>query len=115
LNEKYISDILIKWKELCPGNQKCKNSTEIEMWNGQAVPGTEKGSNNTWIKERMRNRFGTFKNYLFISFIMFWLHWGFVAARGLSLAAARRGYLPLSCMSFSLQWLLLLQSKALCA
>ena len=51
-----------------------------------------------------------FKN-LFILFIYyFWLHWVFVAARRLSLAAASGGYSLLQCAGFSLQWLLLLQS-----
>ena len=43
-------------------------------------------------------------------FIYFWLHWVFVAARGLSLVAASGGYSSLWCMGFSLQWLLLLRS-----
>ena len=43
-------------------------------------------------------------------FIYFWLHWVFVAARGLSLVAATGGYSSLWCTGFSLQWLLLLQS-----
>ena len=47
--------------------------------------------------------------YLFICFY-FWLHWVFVAARGLSLVAASRGYSSLRCAGFSLWWLLLLQS-----
>ena len=47
------------------------------------------------------------KNYLFI---YFWLHWVFVAMRGLSLVAASGGYSSLRCAGFSLQWLLLLQS-----
>ena len=37
----------------------------------------------------------------------FWLRWVFVAARGLSLVAASRGYSPLRCAGFSLRWLLL--------
>ena len=40
-----------------------------------------------------------------------WLFWVFVAARGLSLAAASGGYSSLWFSSFSLQWLLLLQSS----
>ena len=48
-----------------------------------------------------------FFNYLFI---YFWLHWVFVAARGLSLVAASGGYSSLRCTGFSLQWLLLFQS-----
>ena len=48
---------------------------------------------------------------LFILFIYFWLRWVFVAARGLSLVVASRGYSLLQCACFSLQWLLLLQSK----
>ena len=48
-----------------------------------------------------------FKIYLFI---YFWLHWVFVAARGLSLVAASGGYSSLWCAGFSLWWLLLLWS-----
>ena len=44
-------------------------------------------------------------------FIYFWLHWVFVAVRGLSLVALSRGYSWLRCMGFSLQWLLLLRSS----
>ena len=48
---------------------------------------------------------------LFFKFIyLFWLCWVFVAARGLSLVAASRGYSSLRCTGFSLQWLLLLWS-----
>ena len=47
---------------------------------------------------------------LFILFIYFWLHWVFVAARGLSLVAASGGYSSLRCAGFSLRWLLFLQS-----
>ena len=42
--------------------------------------------------------------------IYFWLHWVFVAAHGLSLAAVSRAYSSLRCEGFSLRWLLLLQS-----
>ena len=50
--------------------------------------------------------------YLFIyyKFIYFWLRWVFVAARGLSLVVASRGYSWLQCVGFSLWWLLLLWS-----
>ena len=49
--------------------------------------------------------------YLFIYLFMYlWLRWVFVAACGLSLVAASRGYSSLRCAGFSLQWLLLLQS-----
>ena len=41
-------------------------------------------------------------------FIYFWLHWVFVAARGLSLVAGSKGYSSLQCAGFSLRWLLLL-------
>ena len=41
-------------------------------------------------------------------FIYFWLHWVFLAARGLSLGVASGGYSSLSCVGFSLWWLLLL-------
>ena len=43
-------------------------------------------------------------------FIYFWLHWVFVAVRGLSLVVASGGYSSLRCAGFSLQWLLLLRS-----
>ena len=43
-------------------------------------------------------------------FFNFWLRWVFVAARGLSLVAARGGYSLLRCGSFLLRWLLLLRS-----
>ena len=42
---------------------------------------------------------------LFILFIYSWLHWVFVAARGLSLVAGSGGYSSLQCTGFSLQWL----------
>ena len=34
-------------------------------------------------------------------FIYFWLHWVFIAARGLSLVVASRGYSSLRCAGFS--------------
>ena len=52
-----------------------------------------------------------FSNLIFYLFIYFWLPWVFVAARGLSLVAVSRGYSSLRCAGFSLQWLLLLQSR----
>ena len=49
--------------------------------------------------------------YLFIYFkIYFWLHWVFVAARGISLVAASRDYSSSRCAGFSLWWLLWLWS-----
>ena len=48
--------------------------------------------------------------YLFILFIYFWLHWVFIAERGLSLVVASGGYSLLRRVGFSLRWLLLLQS-----
>ena len=53
--------------------------------------------------------FKFFKN-LFILFISFWLHWVFVAAHGLSLVVASRGYSSLWCTGFSFWWLVLLWS-----
>ena len=47
--------------------------------------------------------------YIFYLFY-FWLHWVFVAACGLSLVVASRGYSSLQSTGFSLRWLLLLQS-----
>ena len=53
-------------------------------------------------------------HYLFLNlFIYFWLCWVFVAAWGLSLVAASRGYSSLRCAGFSLWWLLLLWARAL--
>ena len=46
----------------------------------------------------------------FIYFIYFWLHWVFVAVRGLSLVAVSGGYSSLQCVGFSLWWLLFLRS-----
>ena len=43
-------------------------------------------------------------------FNLFWLHWVFVAAHGLSLLVASGGYSSLQCAGFSSQWLLLLLS-----
>ena len=62
------------------------------------------------IKEECFSVYLLFSTNLFILFIYFWLHWVFVAAHGLSLAAASGGYSSLRCMGFSLQWLPLLQS-----
>ena len=51
-----------------------------------------------------------FINLFCILFNHFWLHWVFVAARGLPLVAASGGYSSLRCAGFSLRWLLLLRS-----
>ena len=48
--------------------------------------------------------------HLLQSCFFYWLRWVFVAACGLSLVAASRGYSLLQCMGFSLRWLLLLRS-----
>ena len=45
-----------------------------------------------------------------ISGFYFWLHWVFVAAHGLSLVAASRGYSSFQHFGFSLRWLLLWRS-----
>ena len=47
---------------------------------------------------------------VFLFFVLFWLHWVFVAARRLSLVVVSGGYSLLRCAGFSLQWLLLLRS-----
>ena len=61
-----------------------------------------------------RSIWGILPSFYFILkiylFIYFWLRWGFVAASGLSLVVASRGYPSLGCAGFSLRWLLLLQS-----
>ena len=49
-----------------------------------------------------------FKSYIYLK--NFWLCWVFIAARGLSLVVASRGYSSLWCTGFSLQWLLLLRA-----
>ena len=46
----------------------------------------------------------------FILFIYFWLHWVFVAVRGLSLVVASGSYSSLWCVGLSLWWLLMLWS-----
>ena len=46
----------------------------------------------------------------FIYLFYFWLHWVFVAVRGLSLVALNGGYSLLRCAGFSSRWLLLLGS-----
>ena len=55
---------------------------------------------------------GTFI-YLFIYLFIYWLSWVFIAAHGLSLVEASRGYTSLRCMDFSSRWLLLLWSVGL--
>ena len=47
---------------------------------------------------------------MFFRTIYFWLCWVFVAAHGLSLLVGSGSYFLLRCTSFSLQWLLLMQS-----
>ena len=47
---------------------------------------------------------------LYFSKFHFWLHWVFIAASGLSLAVASKGYSSLRYTGFSLLWLLFLQS-----
>ena len=49
-------------------------------------------------------------SFFLLNFFFFWLHWVFVAARGLSLVVASGGYSLLQSAGFSLRWLLLLQS-----
>ena len=51
--------------------------------------------------------------FIYLLFIYFWLRWVFVAARGLSLVAASRGYSSVPCTGFSLGWLLLCGARAL--
>ena len=48
--------------------------------------------------------------FFFINLFYFWLHWVFVAAHRLSLAAVSRGHSSLRCAGFSLWRLLLLRS-----
>ena len=58
----------------------------------------------------LKNGYILFIYFSIIYFSFFWLRWVFVAARGLSLAAASGGYCSLRCAGFSMQWLLLLLS-----
>ena len=51
-----------------------------------------------------------FFNLKIIYLFIYWLHWVFVAACGLSLIVASGDYSSLWCAGFSLWWLLLLQS-----
>ena len=48
--------------------------------------------------------------WFFFLIYLFWLHWVFVAAHGLSLVAASGGYPSWRCAGFSLRWPLLLRS-----
>ena len=48
--------------------------------------------------------------FLKIFIYLFWLHWVFVAACGLSLVGASGGYSSLQCPGFSLTWFLFLRS-----
>ena len=58
-----------------------------------------------------RQNFLFFKDLFIYSFyILFLLHWVFVAVRGLSLIVASGGYSSLWCTGLSLRWLLLLRS-----
>ena len=43
-------------------------------------------------------------------FVLFWLHWVFIAARRISLVVVSRGYSSLRYVGFSLRWLLSLRS-----
>ena len=52
------------------------------------------------------------KKIVIYLFIYFWLHWAFVAARGLSLVAASRSHSSLQCVALSLRWPLPLWSMA---
>ena len=54
--------------------------------------------------------FAFFQVGLFFCFVLFWLHWVFVAACWCSLVAAREGYSSLQYVGYSLRWLLLLRS-----
>ena len=51
--------------------------------------------------------------FFFFRFIYFWLHWVFIAARGLSLLSASRGYSLLQCTGFSLWWFSYCRAEAL--
>ena len=59
--------------------------------------------------ENCRVREG-WKTDFFLVLFFLWLHWVFVAARGLSLVVASRGYSLLWCTGLWLRWPLLLQS-----
>ena len=62
------------------------------------------------VAQLQKHHLEAFFFFLIYLFIYFWLHWVFVAARGLSLVAASRGSSSLQCTGFSLRWLLLLRS-----
>ena len=83
---------------------------EVEKNNFIALPGKGGHSGPMPLKTVCPN-LGVFDEKIFgFFFFFFWLRWVFVAARGLSLVAASRGYSSLRCMGFSLRWLLLLWS-----
>ena len=77
----------------------------------QGVPTPAPSIFGLWLFEPAFNScilFYYFLKNLFIYY--FWLHWIFIAARGLSLVAASGGCSSLRCAGFSLRWLLLLRS-----
>ena len=64
----------------------------------------------TWLKHLVQHPALSQRYVSFFCFFVFWLHWVFIAARGLSPVVASGGYSSLQCAGFSLQWLLLLRS-----
>ena len=69
-----------------------------------------KGKSLVSYNKNSRGRWDFFLNKFIYLLIYFWLPWVFVAAHGLSLVAASRGYSSLRCAGFLLRWLLLLWS-----
>ena len=67
------------------------------------------GTTGTVLPEALGGHDATFIYLFTYLLIYFWLRWVFVAARGLSLVVASRGYSSLRCAGL-LQWLLLLRS-----
>ena len=90
---------------LDPRHQGDEEVSHTDIW-GRSIPG--RGSSAKALRQGCGWWFFKFK-FIYL-FILFWLHWVFIAARRLSLAAVSGGYSSLWCAGFSLPWLLLLWS-----
>ena len=87
-------------------NRKRKSPEHSETTQ-EKKKGKELCSPSSWIKTNVHpwNRQKMHFLSFFLNFIYFWLHWVFVAVRGLSLVAASRGYSLLWCAGFSFLFL----------
>ena len=101
--------------ELCLRKNKMETTADniacASRWGAFCSPFRSPQCSSFQIKSLLVSNFcGNWCLYFFYLFIYFWLCCVFVAARGLSLVAASRGYSSLRCAGFWLWWLLLLWS-----